>query len=153
MIDVLKNRMDSISCILAIANTPAYLFKHLRRELVDVVDEVPLEDLSEELDRQLVDLGPNLEFDKRAYIYALIVLLTYDDSEEALETLRSVRNNTSVFWIKELVHYHEQRSVFTHTSESIDTEVAPTWREKDVESTNIGFELVRKDGNTSVYSF
>ena len=152
MIGVLKNRMDSISRILLVANTRHTCSNTYEGRLVNVASEVPIEELSEELDRQITYIGPNIDFDKLAYIYALIVLLTYDDSPGALEKLRSVRT-MRLLWIKELVHYYEQRAAFTHKSQSIDVQVEPTWREGKVESTSFGFESVRENGNTSIYRF
>ena len=113
MIEALKDKLNSVTEILIVANTPAYLFKHLRKELAPPAVRVTSEELFSELSRLLAEESSDQGFEELAYIYALIVLLSYDDDPQVLEKLKRLCGDSNLLWFTDLVHYYEQRSEIT----------------------------------------
>ena len=115
MIDLLKSRMDEVYDVVLVANTPVYLYKNLRRVLLDIANEVPFETLVSEL-REEVASSPNEEYDQASYIYALFVLMTYGRYEDVRPHLGWIGSSDA-----ELIDYlisHYRRSVVQITSVS-----------------------------------
>lgn len=151
MIEALKEKMDSITEILIVSNTPAYLFKHLRKELAPPAVTIASKELFSELNRLVGERVSKHSFDELAYIYALIVLLSYDDDPQVLEELHRLRSNSNLLWFNELVHYYEQRSAIIRKSLLVDGEEISGMIEAPTFS---GFsESGGKHGSTSIRRF
>lgn len=108
MIDnIIKHlNINKISSVLAFANTPYYIFKHLKKESSILNLNRFLE--TEEIVHVLGLLIEKEEKSKDDYIvlYALLIALTIKPDEIALDFLRQTSQDTKVYWYKELIHIY-----------------------------------------------
>ena len=81
MIASLEPKMDEVYDVVLVANTPAYLYKKLRRVLFDIANSTPLQTLISELRREVAS-PPSDDYDQASYVYALFILITYGRSED-----------------------------------------------------------------------
>ena len=128
MIDLLETRIDSLSGIFVISNTPAYLFKHFRNSLESVARKVPLDRIVAEL-RQETSHCPSQDIHSTAYAYALFTMMTYWDYQDVSPELAWIRES-GLRWIREIVDYYERsNSVISETLELPNIEHLPTLSE------------------------
>lgn len=105
MKEILAPVIDSVIGVVLVANTPAYLFKHLRRVLADISKEVPLDRLVGELQKELS--CPSQDVFHIAYSYALFILMTYKPYPEVqreLDWIGASRHR----WMEDLVMRYKQ---------------------------------------------
>ena len=107
MMNILANRMDSIVGIASVANTPAYLFRHLKALLVDISDDIALAEVVCDLKKVISRGGELREFDRFAYSHALFVLMTFADYSKIRPELTWIRDS-GIRWIKETVARYER---------------------------------------------
>lgn len=108
MKDHLTRLMDSIVEVLLVANTPAYLFKHLRAILADISREVPLDRITDELRRELSTESHDM--DRMAYAYALFTLMTFKPYPSVRNELHWIKDSR-LRWMPELVRRYERTAV------------------------------------------
>ena len=111
MMRLVEPYMDAVAEVVFVANTPVYLFKHLRRALVHIANMVPLSALADEL-RQEIDRDSGSSVRKEPYLYALFVLMTYAPYKEVRPHLGWIRS-TGIYWIDELTRYYEHKAAAT----------------------------------------
>ena len=105
MKEILAPLMDSVIGVVLVANTPAYLFKHLRRILADISKEVSLDRLVKELRKEIS--CPSQDVCDIAYSYALFVLMTYKpypDVQRELHWIGASRHR----WMEDIVMRYKQ---------------------------------------------
>ena len=93
MIGLLKSRLEDVYDVVLVANTPAYLYKKLRRVLFDVANLIPFQTVVSEL-RSEIASSPSDEYDQVSYVYTLFILLTYgryEDVQQQLGWIRSIQ--------------------------------------------------------------
>ena len=98
---------------LAYANTPAYMYKHLREEesVADIADMFTSDELIAQLKNSIVrEVSSN---EGIVLMYALLVAITLKGDEQSLIFLRQICENSTVRWFKEIT------SIFLSTFKSI----------------------------------
>ena len=109
--------MESVYEVVFVSNTPAYLFKHLRRVLVDVAKTIPLETAASELLKELKSSSNDIYEAARAYAWFIVMTYKpYDDVRQYLDLIRS----SSIGWINYLTRYYENGVV---PSRSIEIDI------------------------------
>lgn len=111
MMRLVEPYMDAVAEIVFVANTPAYLFKHLRRALVYIANMVPLPALASELRKEVARYPGNVVH-KEPYLYALFILMTYAPYKEVGRHLDWIRS-TGILWIDDLTRYYEHNATST----------------------------------------
>ena len=106
MIALLKSRLEDVYDVVLVANTPAYIYKNLRRVLVDVVNLIPFQTVVSELRRE-VESSPSDEYDQASYVYALFILMTYGRYEDVQQQLGWIRS-IDVKWMHYLTNHYER---------------------------------------------
>ncbi len=99
---------------LAYANTPAYVYKHLREEqsITDIADMFTSDELIAQLKNSITrEVSSNEEI---VLMYALLIAITLKGDEQSLNFLRHIRENSTVRWFKEIT------SIFLSTFKSIN---------------------------------
>ena len=129
MIGLLKSRMEDVYDVVLVANTPAYLYKNLRRVLFDVAHMIPFQTLVSELRKEAAP-SPNDECDQASYIYALFVLMTYGQYEDVRPHLGWIKSGKAE-WINHLAN-HYQRNVLQITSISNTIHLPSLIEKRDV---------------------
>ena len=109
MIGLLKSRMEDVYDVALVANTPAYLYKNLRRVLFDVANIIPFQTVVSELRREVTS-SPNDEYDQASYIYALFILMTYGSYDDVRQHLGWIRSS-DVKWMDYLTNHYERNVV------------------------------------------
>ena len=117
MIGLLKSRLEDVYDVVLVANTPAYLYKKLRRVLFDVANLIPFQTVVSEL-RSEIASSPGDEYDQVSYVYTLFILLTYGRYEDVQQQLGWIRS-IQVKWMYYLTNHYERNIVqiesITHT--------------------------------------
>ena len=106
MIAPLQSRLEDVYDVVLVANTPAYLYKNLRRVLVDIVNLIPFQTVVSELRRE-VESSPSDEYDQASYVYALFILMTYGRYEDVQQQLGWIRS-IDVKWMHYLTNHYER---------------------------------------------
>lgn len=117
MIGLLKSRLEDVYDVVLVANTPAYLYKKLRRVLFDVANLIPFQTVVSEL-RSEIASSPSDGYDQVSYVYTLFILLTYGRYEDVQQQLGWIRS-IQVRWMDYLTNHYERNIVqiesITHT--------------------------------------
>lgn len=99
---------------LAYANTPAYVYKHLREEesIISIADMFTSDELIAQLKNSIArEVSSNEEI---VLMDALLIAITLKGDEQSLIFLRQIRENSTVRWFKEIT------SIFLSTFKSIN---------------------------------
>ena len=105
----LDTLMDDVRDVLLVSNTPAYLYKNLRRVLRDMADVIPFDDVASALYRELE--APRYDIHHQLpYVYALFILMTYGRYEDVRKHIPWIRSK-NVPWMGYLIRYYENNSV------------------------------------------
>lgn len=106
--------IKNISKRLAYANTPAYVYKHLREEesVTNIADMFTSDELIAQLKNSIVNESPTNE--EIVLMYAILIAITLKGDEQSLNFLRQIRENSTVRWFKEIT------SIFLSTFKSIN---------------------------------
>ena len=116
MINSLSNLMDEIVAVFVVSNTPAYLFKHLRRVIAEVAREESLPVVAAEVRSLISQPSESLDFKKEAYLYALFVLLTFQCDEADTDREIGLFRECGLVWAKEMVDLHKANAIAPTTS-------------------------------------
>ena len=122
MKELLAPLMDSVIGVVLVANTPAYLFKHLREVLADVSREISFDWIVGELRDALA--APSSEIERIAYLYALFVLMTYRPHSAIQRELKRI-SDSGIRWMADLVMLYKQTAVVSKLIE-VSGEQPPT---------------------------
>ena len=131
MIESLKDRMEDVYSVVLVANTPAYLYDNLREVLSGMAKRVRLPALISELRNEMA-ASPSEEYDQSSYIYALFILITYDQYEDVRHHLDWI-GSSKTKWMGYLTKYYEN-NVVSMTTESY------TITETDQSETKVAIE-------------
>jgi len=94
--------MKNVGKRLAYANTPAYVYKHLREEksVADIAEIFTSDELITQLkDTTSREVSSNEEI---VLIYALLIAITLKGDEQSLNFLRHIREHSTIRWFKEI---------------------------------------------------
>ena len=109
MIASLEPKMDDVYDVVLVANTPAYLYKKLRRVLFDIANSTPLQTLISELRREVAS-PPSDDYDQASYVYALFILITYGRSEDVHGHLVWIKS-INMKWMDYLINHYERNII------------------------------------------